>query len=141
MSESRLWLELYGGMANSWHASRVESHSTSAGIPDVDYCINGVEGHLELKYSKSNKPPEIRNTQIKWHTKRRENGGRSYILTKMKVDGRWHYLFHFGYQASWLNVNRFCDHWVSSSLHIMLDALDIETVKQILEHNYERCKF
>ena len=59
------------------HASSVESHATSPGIPDVDYCINGVSGHIELKVYGSK---GLRQSQILWFKHRIKAGGKPWIL-------------------------------------------------------------
>jgi hypothetical protein len=59
------------------HLSWVESHATSPGAFDVNYCIDGVEGWLELKAFPN---IEIRTTQVSWARERIEAGGRPLVL-------------------------------------------------------------
>lgn len=59
------------------HASSVESHATSPGIPDVDFCIEGVEGHVELKVITSS---GLRPTQALWFRRRVKAGGSPWIM-------------------------------------------------------------
>ena len=47
------------------HYSRVESHATSTGIPDVDFCHDGFSFYLELKHS-DGKDFELRPAQHRW---------------------------------------------------------------------------
>lgn len=60
--------------------------STRAGLPDVDYCIHGAAGKLELKYAERFPPrsflkirvtPEQRRHLDEWQA----CGGRAYVLT------------------------------------------------------------
>jgi len=74
MSESALWKHMKKNIGHLGHFSRVESHETSSGIPDVDYCIRGVEGHIELKFARG-KIPKIRGTQVRWFRDRAKQGG------------------------------------------------------------------
>lgn len=62
------------------HASKVESHDLSAGIPDVDYCLESVENHIELKVGSKEVWPEIRPTQCLWFNKRIKAGGKPFIM-------------------------------------------------------------
>ena len=74
-SKNVLWLLNVVG-----HACRIESPEVSAGNPDLNYCVVGVEGHLELK--EGNKP-KLRPAQYRWINKRVRALGRVAIL--------WHY--------------------------------------------------
>lgn len=62
-------LELKGA---SIHISWIESHATALGAPDLNYCMEGVEGWLELKASPG---IEIRASQILWMKERINSGG------------------------------------------------------------------
>ena len=59
------------------HASAVESHATSPGIPDVDFCIDGVEGHIELKIAGNG---GMRPTQLLWFRQRVRAGANPWIM-------------------------------------------------------------
>ena len=48
MAERSLWLYLRNGMKRSWDATRHEDR-LSAGVPDVSYGINKINGWIELK--------------------------------------------------------------------------------------------
>lgn len=79
MSEARLVKYVLNNIGHKGHFSCVESHLTSAGFPDIDYCINGVEGHLEVKYYGS-KGLILRPTQCAWLRQRLKAGGRPLLL-------------------------------------------------------------
>lgn len=49
MSESNLWAYIRNRFRTIGEFERVEN-SISAGMPDVNYCINSVDGWIELKY-------------------------------------------------------------------------------------------
>ncbi|MDH3375344.1 MAG: hypothetical protein OEQ39_00035 [Gammaproteobacteria bacterium] len=120
MSEEQLWCDLAFVMMSDekWHASRVESHATSAGIPDVDYCYYG-DGHIELKFGDSitKKMPAIRDTQVRWMTKRAAVGGKVLMLTKLMDGPKEIYLFHKGSFILNLNMNRDYVYWFNNRIN------------------------
>lgn len=73
----------------------VQSHEDkySTGIPDMDYCFNGCAGWVELKIIQAwpAKPTgnlhtalkHMTNEQINWLKKRRNAGGRAFVLLKV----------------------------------------------------------
>jgi hypothetical protein len=68
------------------------------GVPDVSYCTDGVEGHIELKHHPSfpARPTTavfgartargMRDTQVAWFRRRLSAGGRAYILAGVGSD-------------------------------------------------------
>lgn len=87
MSEAKLVAEFKEAVEflhKTAHMSEVESHLTSAGIPDVDLCIDGEEFHLEFKHSATNAPPKIRPSQVKWFKKRVAAGGNPWIVAHLE---------------------------------------------------------
>lgn len=67
------------GQNHSLHLSWIESHATSAGFPDVDYCCYGVCNQLELK---AGPDLEVRATQVAWFKDRIEAGGHPLFLVQ-----------------------------------------------------------
>ena len=91
MSEHNLWVRIRDKIAYSGHFVRME-FNPEAGIPDVDYCIRGVEGKIELKYSATRPAREgtsvfanggLRDAQIVWIYNRVKHGGRVWILPQI----------------------------------------------------------
>lgn len=64
--------KLFKSMGDAAHISWIESHATALGAPDLNYCIDGVEGWLELKASPD---IEIRASQVTWMKERIKSGG------------------------------------------------------------------
>ena len=62
------------------HTSQIESHETSAGIPDFNIFMDGRDVWVELKVLSDRKPPKMRPTQRRWHNDRWANGGMSWVL-------------------------------------------------------------
>lgn len=85
--EQRLWQYVRKGMAGRWHAQRHED-MLSAGIPDVSYAIDGVDGWIELKAidrwpARDATPVRvgIRPAQVRWLSLRGQHGhGHCYVL-------------------------------------------------------------
>lgn len=80
-NEHTLWQIISNNIGNKGHFNRIESHATRPGFPDVEYCLYGVQGTLELKHTSSKVAPEIRPVQMRWAKKRVLNGGIHYIVT------------------------------------------------------------
>lgn len=108
VKESELWRWLRDELTVSYKSidlQRVESGSTSEGIPDVNYCLQGVEGWIELKVAKLTKRPPyiitigLRPAQAFWLARRRRAGGRAWVLAAIppmaEVEGRWGHLLLF----------------------------------------------
>jgi hypothetical protein len=73
------------------HWQSVETWSTGRGVPDYNFCCDGVEGWLELKKS-SGWAVDMEPEQIAWAERRLRHGGRLFILVRRKEDELW--LFH-----------------------------------------------
>lgn len=52
MSEASFWKYLAKLLPKGGHYTRIESHDTAPGFPDVDYTLNGNRGKIELKDAK-----------------------------------------------------------------------------------------
>lgn len=93
MSEATLWDNLRNNLGHRGHFVRLE-FNPEAGIPDVEYCIKGIEGKLELKYrdeipARENTPVfhdgGLRDSQIVWLWRRVvKHGGRADILAQVQ---------------------------------------------------------
>lgn len=70
------------------HFERIENAVASGG-PDVDFCIKGIEGKIELKYAQKHPVREttpvlgkgngLRRSQVIWIAKRLHAGGRVFV--------------------------------------------------------------
>lgn len=70
------------------HFERIEN-AVAVGTPDVDYCVNGVCGKIELKYTSSHprrpgtpvlgKGKGLRKSQIVWASRRSYAGGTVFV--------------------------------------------------------------
>lgn len=81
MNEKRLWDYISNNVSHLGHFSRVETHETSAGYPDVSYCIDGHTNHVELKAAEIGKKPlRLRPSQSAWFRARVKAGGKPFLL-------------------------------------------------------------
>ena len=91
MSEHNLWVRIRSNIGHRGHFVRME-FNPEAGIPDVDYCIKGTEGKIELKYAAA-APVRLntavftngglRDAQVAWIYTRVRYGGRVWILPQI----------------------------------------------------------
>lgn len=132
-SEAKFRLDLIE-LIKHWggHVSAVESHYSSPGIPDLDYCLDGVEGHIELKFWGA-KPPEIRPTQIAWMRDRVKAGGHPLMVM---VRGPEIYICH-GQSATFLGRKPRLEHWRKAAWAI-IESLENPLLMDALRHP-EQC--
>ena len=82
MSEDSFWKYLSKLLPKGGHYTRIESHDTAAGFPDVHYTLNGNSGTIELKDAKRpgakypfRRESGLRKSQITWMTAECEQDG------------------------------------------------------------------
>ncbi len=136
MSEANFWKYIKDNIGHRGHFSRVESHLTSAGIPDVDYCIRGVESHIELKFE-WDCGAEIRGTQCRWFRKRINAGGHPWVLTeiKTKAEGSY-YMLHGGNWLRYLADHRSFTYWFTTATKVWRNEIDWEELITYLTRGY-----
>lgn len=79
--ESTLWKTIQPLFPKSASVNRIESHSTSIGFPDVEFCIDGCVGALELKAVASlSEHVHVRPSQVGWFRRRMKAGGKPILL-------------------------------------------------------------
>lgn len=92
MSEDALWDRIRRNVGHRGHFTRIEYNPT-AGVPDVQYVIKGVEGWLELKFREDTpvraETPAflhggLRDDQIAWNYTHHRHGGRAYVLAQVE---------------------------------------------------------
>lgn len=87
LRESKLWDDLRDACRGTYiHFSRVESHATSPGIPDLSFCVAGCEGFIELKSWDPKKGFTLRRSQVAWTRARDRAGGRVFLLFDKQED-------------------------------------------------------
>lgn len=79
-------LRKYASSKMMGHVVQIESHATAVGVPDTNYCISGVEGWVEMKYTRDTDKIKVRPAQWLWFRKRLQAGNnRIFFLL------RWEY--------------------------------------------------
>jgi len=93
-NEGELWLHFAEKMKPYGHFSRVESHETANGIPDIDFCIEGTESHIELKFNNGSRVKKdfIRPSQVRWFRRRIKAGGHPWLFALFLVGGTRYYM-------------------------------------------------
>jgi len=91
MSEHTLWNRIRESIGHKGHFVRIEFNPT-AGTPDVNYCVAGCEGWIELKHI-SKKPGRagtpvfgrkgLRDEQVSWIRRRLKNQGRAFVCAQV----------------------------------------------------------
>ena len=93
MSEKNL-RKYVGGLLEG-HNIQVESHATSAGVPDTNGCQNGYEYWIELKYTTTDKKYKVRPTQMTWFRRRVRAGATNcFILWRYDDEKTYYGLIH-----------------------------------------------
>ena len=79
--ETRLWQKIRPLFPQSASINRIESHSTSIGFPDLEFCIKGCQGTLELKAVRTVGDRVLsRASQLGWNRRRLKAGGKPLML-------------------------------------------------------------
>jgi len=136
MTEKRLWDTLKEGMGHTGHFNRIESHATSQGRPDVNYCIDGFEGDIELKiYDRRRGGFILRANQNSWFCNRVRSGStRCFILARYDDDyGNVQYLLIPGSKSRALIHDRSYEGWRQQAKLIWDDRINWSQLKAELK--------
>ncbi|OGC95808.1 MAG: hypothetical protein A2W25_15140 [candidate division Zixibacteria bacterium RBG_16_53_22] len=94
MSEKQLWSRIRAKLNHFGHFERVEN-GVGVGTPDIDFCVHGVEGKIELKYLAHYPVREgtrllgrngLRQEQVVWISRRCRHEGRVFVLVGVGTD-------------------------------------------------------
>lgn len=111
MTESGLWGVMRDRLRGGGRRlTRIES-TVGEGLPDVNYCINGEEGWVELKVVKlwPKRPltplrvPHYSPVQRLWHREQKLAGGRIFVLLRVDETAEF-FLFDGGWAAEGLGL-------------------------------------
>lgn len=69
-----------------FHWQAIESGLTGGGIPDSNFCVDGIEGWVEHKATATNKVL-LSADQVGWHLRRSRAGGRTFIAIRHRHYG------------------------------------------------------
>ena len=71
------------------HWQSIETGGVGRGVPDSNYCINGVEGWVEYKKTKHWKIGSLKPEQVAWIFRRVREGGRVWLAVRRAEDELW----------------------------------------------------
>ena len=77
--------EIQRSHLSDFHWQAVETGGTGLGIPDMNYCVDGMEGWIENKGT-SGWTVDLRPEQRGWINRRIRHGGRVYCMVRRRVD-------------------------------------------------------
>lgn len=93
MTEKNFWGRVRENLKPYGELERIES-LVGSGVPDVNYCLRGREGWIELKWlprwpkrvSSLVRFPKLKLTQVLWLERRRRVEGRAFLLAQVEHD-------------------------------------------------------
>lgn len=130
--ERRMWKYLYPKLKPYGHFERIESHETAIGTPDVDYCINGYNNKLELKYTEKDKGCILRPSQCAWFKKRVKAKGQPWLLLHAKIRGQRSYAIIAGADVPPLIHTKDVTDWLTRSTVVWEGKIIIEELVHLL---------
>lgn len=136
-TEKQMWnymrapLKSYGT-----HFTRIESGETSLGQPDLNFCVNGVDGNIELKISATlNRKITLRPAQHRWFKSRINAGSTSsWVMAYITKEKIW-LLIRGDYTKELISNPKAYD-WVKLAEHKFVDKLDYDKLIEILGGTY-----
>lgn len=141
-SEHSLWQYIRIGMQHAGDMVRIEAPEQGAGAPDVNYCLRGVEGNVELKYCDEQRNGfEVRATQYRWFQRRMEAGGNGWILAEYEGgDSHWFAVIH-GSEIRELTESAKPAIWRNKASVVWEDRIDFEELIGILSNHRVRIEY
>jgi len=134
--EQRMWNYLYPKLKKFGHFERIESHETAVGTPDVEYCINGYNNKIELKYTSSYRHGfRLRPAQCAWFKKRVKAGGQPWVLAKAELPGKsiGIVLIAGTDVPNLVHTTRVIE-WLETGVMVWKDKIDIDNLIQFLKY-------
>lgn len=124
--ETKMWRYLGPKLRFAGHFERIESHETAIGTPDVNYCINGYNNHIELKYTEKENGCILRPSQCGWFKKRVKAKGQPWLLLQMKIrDTRGWALIPGTHVPALIHTKHVID-WMEEAIVVWKDQIIIE---------------
>jgi hypothetical protein len=138
MSEARLWKTLKGAIGHLGHVDRIESHATSQGRPDVNWCYQSDNVDIELKvYDPKKNGFVLRANQNAWMLNRVKAGGKVFIFARFdSVDGPI-YLLIPGTRSRALIHERSYEAWHKQAIWVWQNEMDWEIFRRLVRAGME----
>ena len=133
MSEKTLRRYTAQGLKPFGHLRQIESHATSVGFPDTNFCIDGCEGGIELKYWNAKKGYVLRKNQIAWMRDRLKAGGSVFLLFLREQDGKHYFLITLdAYSLAAVSASSKAEEWEAQACESWDGRIDFNELKEIL---------
>lgn len=130
--ERRMWKYLGPKLRPFGHFERIESHETAIGTPDVGYCIEGYNNHLELKYTEKDKGCHLRASQCVWFKKRVKAKGQPWLLLHANIRDTRSYALIAGADVPPLVHTNDVHDWLTRSTMVWENKIVIEELVALL---------
>lgn len=111
MAEKDLWATMRERVKRHGHFERIEN-MIGRGRPDVNYCVQGREGNIELKWAERWPArngvlalPHYTPIQRAWARTRRSAGGIVWVLLEVEKPTREYFLFPSAWAEGWLGLS------------------------------------
>ncbi len=128
-----MWKYLRPKLKAYGHFTRIESHETAVGTPDVDYCIKGYCNHLELKFTESEKRGfRLRPSQAGWFRRRVKAGGQPWLLAQSCIRDKRGYVLVPGTNVPALARSTKVTDWLMAGIMVWEDKVDVEELVMFL---------
>lgn len=73
-------------LRDGFHWQSIETGGTGRGIPDSNFCCDGVEGWVEFKSTEA-WSVDLSPEQCGWHLSRQRHGGRTFVAVRRRHEG------------------------------------------------------
>lgn len=135
MSEAKLWRTIRDAVGHIGHWDRIESHAVSQGRFDVNFCIEGDVGDVELKiFDQRRGGFVLRANQNAWACNRVRAGGNAWILARYDLNAETEYLLIPGNRSRKLIHDRSYEGWLIQSEKVWVGKVDwqefLQTVRE-----------
>jgi len=123
MSETKLRRDICLNMSAYGHFSKIESHATATGFPDIDFCITmGEHGQIECKHQTDKKNLEIKPSQYRWFKQRLKAGGNIWLLAEFDIKAGHFFVLVDGYHIEYLTADY--ESWIKVSRKVWHDEIN-----------------
>lgn len=125
--EQKLWDHIKENIGHRGHFDRIESTFTVNGRPDVNFCIEGYEGDLELKvYDPKQGGFVLRSAQNIWFKRRIMVGGNCWLFARCDYipGNKPRFLLIKGCDVHRLAHDRTYDGWLAAAYKIWDGSVD-----------------
>lgn len=138
MSEARLWKTLKAAVGHIGHWDRIESHATSQGRPDCNWCNEGDVADIELKiYDPKKNGFVLRANQNAWMRNRVRNGGKVFIFARFDSVTGPIYLLIPGTRSRALIHERSYEAWRNQAIWVWEGTPDWEIFQRLVRSGME----